>query len=154
VEYVKDSIHLQDWPTAPSEWTNHEIEADVSALLKIRTHVNEVIEPKRASGLIGKSLDAAVSLTGAPEDAGFKILEKHRASVPELFIVSYVELHPGAPASGLTPSVRPCSELGFSRCVRCWRWVPALEGTLHGEICSRCAESLEPTPKFSTPGPD
>ena len=74
-----------------------------------------------------------------PDDAAFKLLEKHRDNLPELFIVSHVELHTAAPSSALTPSVRPCSELGLSRCMRCWRWVPALEGTLHGDICSRCA---------------
>jgi isoleucyl-tRNA synthetase len=144
-EFIKDSIHLQDWPVAPSEWTNPEIDADVSALLKIRTQVNEVIEPQRASGLIGKSLDAAVSLTGAPDDSAFKLLEKYRVGLPELFIVSYVELQPTAKNTPLATRVRPSSELGFSRCARCWRWLPALEGTLHGEICSRCAESLKPS---------
>jgi len=57
-EYADDSIHLQDWPVAPASWSNSEIEADVAALLRVRTQVNEAIEPLRAAGRLGKSLDA------------------------------------------------------------------------------------------------
>jgi len=142
-EYSEDSIHLQDWPVAPAEWTNPEIEADFAALLETRALVNEAIEPQRAAGKLGKSLDAAVTLTGAPDDATFRTLEKHQAFLPELFIVSHVTL---APAKGvaLDAGIRPCSELGHERCPRCWRWVPALEPNSLGTICPRCAEALKP----------
>jgi isoleucyl-tRNA synthetase len=144
VEYANDSIHLQDWPEAPAAWTNAEVEADVAALLKVRGKVNEAIEPQRAAGKLGKSLDASVTLTGAGDEAAFRILEKHRDFLPELFIVSHVSL---TPANGAVPgvTVQPCSEHGFVRCPRCWRWVPALEATPHGEICPRCAEALKPS---------
>ncbi|HWA09377.1 MAG TPA: isoleucine--tRNA ligase [Opitutaceae bacterium] len=141
-EYADDSIHLQDWPVAPAAWTDAEVEADIAALLKVRAQVNEAIEPLRAAGKLGKSLDAAVTLAGAAADPGFRVLEKHRDFLPELFIVSHVTLTPasgGAPE----PSVRPCSELQYVRCPRCWRWVPALEASGHGEVCPRCAEALQ-----------
>jgi isoleucyl-tRNA synthetase len=161
-EYSDDSIHLQDWPVAPANWTNAEIEADVAALLAVRAKVNEAIEPLRAAGKLGKSLDATVALQPTAEDAGFRILEKHRDFLPELFIVSHVTLGSamGLPAeapakasasaessakagAALHVTVRPCTELNFVRCPRCWRWVPTLEGSSHGEICPRCAEALK-----------
>ena len=143
-EYSTDSIHLQDWPVAPAAWTNPEIESELTALLRVRTQVNEAIEPLRAAGKLGKSLDAAVTLTGAPDDAAWRALEQHREFLPELFIVSHVTLAPAT--AGLAPAVgvSPCSELGHVRCPRCWRWVPALEKSAHGDVCPRCVEALNP----------
>jgi isoleucyl-tRNA synthetase len=142
-EYIEDSVHLQDWPVAPTAWTNAEIEADVAVLLKARALANEAIEPHRAAGKLGKSLDAALTLTGATDDTTFKVLEKHRDFLPELFIVSHVSLSPAPAGTTLTIHVRHCEELGYKRCPRCWRWVPALETTGQGEVCPRCAEALK-----------
>lgn len=139
VEYSGDSIHLQDWPVAPENWLNPEVEADVAGLLKVRGQVNEAIEPHRAAGRLGKSLDAAVTV--APEASSQKLLEKHRDFLPELFIVSHVALASVSDA-GPTVTVRHCQELGYHRCPRCWRWVPALEATSQGDLCPRCAEAL------------
>ncbi|MDE3084591.1 MAG: class I tRNA ligase family protein, partial [Verrucomicrobiota bacterium] len=140
-EYIDDSIHLQDWPAAPAAWLNDEVESDVAALLRVRAQVNEALEPARQAGRIGKSLDAAVTLTAAPDNADFRILEKHRDFLPELFIVSHVTLTSAAGAPP-TVGVRPAQELGYVRCPRCWRWVPALEHTVHGDICPRCTQAL------------
>ncbi|HUR57632.1 MAG TPA: class I tRNA ligase family protein, partial [Opitutaceae bacterium] len=141
-EYAEDSIHLQDWPVAPANWTNPEVEADVAALLRVRVQVNETIEPQRAAGKLGKSLDAAVTIAGDAGDAPFRVLEKHRDFLPELFIVSHVTLG-SAKGAALHVTVRPCSDMGLARCPRCWRWVASLEPSTHGEVCPRCAEALE-----------
>ena len=141
VEYTGDSIHLQDWPVAPTAWTDSATEADVTALLKVRALVNEAIEPLRAAGKLGKSLDAAITLTAPAGDATAALLQKHREFLPELFIVSHVALASSAEGA-LQVVVRPCSELGFVRCPRCWRWVPALAASSHGEVCARCADAL------------
>jgi isoleucyl-tRNA synthetase len=139
-EYTGDSIHLQDWPALPEAWTNPGLESEFVALLRVRAHVNEAIEPERAAGKLGKSLDAAVTVSAGGEV--FRVLEKHRDFLPELFIVSHVTL---ASATGdtLHAAVRPCHELNFTRCPRCWRWVPRLERSSFGETCPRCAEALK-----------
>ena len=142
-EYANDSIHLQDWPVAPAVWTNAEVESAFAALLRIRTQSNEAIEPLRAAGKLGKSLDAAVTLAAAADDPAFRVLEQHRDFLPELFIVSHVSLAPATAGSALAVSVRSCSELGHVRCPRCWRWVPALEKSTHGDVCPRCIEALK-----------
>ncbi len=141
-EYAGDSIHLQDWPAAPAEWTNAEVEADIAALLKVRAQVNEAIEPLRAAGQLGKSLDAAITLMVPAADPAIRVLEKHRDFLPELFIVSHVAVGAGAAGSSPAVAVRPCTELGFVRCPRCWRWVPAVSASAHGDVCPRCAEAL------------
>ena len=103
--------------------------------------MNEAIEPQRAAGKLGKSLDAAIELAGAPDEATATALDKHRAFLPELLIFSHVGLNSSKGEFSIT--VRPCPELGLVRCPRCWRWVPALETTAHGETCPRCAEALK-----------
>ncbi len=143
-EYADDSVHLQDWPEAPAAWHAPELQAEVAGLLKLRAQVNETIEPLRAAGRLGKSLDAAVTISGSAADPAFSSLTKHRDALAELFIVSEVSLVPGA-AEGApcAIAVSPCSENHRVRCPRCWRWQPALERTDHGEVCSRCAEALK-----------
>ncbi len=140
-EYAADSIHLQDWPVADAAWTNAEVEADIAALLKVRSKVNETIEPLRAAGKLGKSLDATVTLSVVSADPLLKILEKHRDFLAELFIVSHVTIQEGTNPT-FEVSVRHGEELGSARCPRCWRWVPSLETTEHGDTCPRCAEAL------------
>ena len=144
-EYGPDSVHLQDWPVAPADWSNATIEADFAALLRTRAQVTEAIEPLRAAGHLGKSLDAAVTLAGADDDSAFGVLSRHREFLPELFIVSDVSLTPATAGSAVSVSVSPCADLGHKRCPRCWRSVPSLTSTAaHGELCPRCVQALIP----------
>jgi len=139
-DFTDGPIHLQDWPEIPEAWTDPEIDADVATLLQIRSAVTEAIEPARQAGSIGKSLDAAIHLSLAKGDPRFSVLEKHRDFLPELFIVSHVDLV--ASEDDLSIHVQHCEELGYVRCPRCWRWVPALTETSQGEICLRCADAI------------
>jgi isoleucyl-tRNA synthetase len=142
-EYSSESIHLQPWPVAPAEWTDSALDEEFAALLRVRTQVNEAIEPQRAAGKLGKSLDAGIELSSSNDTPTFLALDKHRSFLPELFIVSHVGLG-SAKGADFNVTVRPCNELGLVRCPRCWRWVPGLETTAHGDTCPRCAEALKP----------
>jgi len=140
-EFTAGSVHLQDWPAPPAAWTQEGVDAEVAQLLIVRTAVNERLEALRQAGTIGKALDAAVTIAGGA--AALRLLEKHRDFLPELFIVSHVSLAPGPDAGApLTISARHARELGYVRCPRCWRWVPALQPTALGDTCPRCATAL------------
>jgi isoleucyl-tRNA synthetase len=141
-EYSDDSVHLQDWPVAPAEWTDDALDAQFGALLKLRAKVTETLEPLRQAGTIGKSLDAALSFSGAPDGAEMVALAAQRDSLPEFFIVSRVALEPKSGAALEIHSAH-AREAGDTRCPRCWRWVPTLSQTSHGEVCPRCAEALK-----------
>jgi isoleucyl-tRNA synthetase len=141
-EYSGDSVHAQDWPAVPAGWTDALIEADVAVLLRYRGRVNEAIEPLRAAGRLGKSLDAAVVVAADPGGPDFAILTRHRDFLPELFIVSNVTLQPSADQPVSPISVQICEDLGSARCPRCWRWVPALETSSRGDVCPRCIAAL------------
>ena len=128
-EFAADSVHLQDWPAAPADWIDPALGADMAALLLFRDRVNEAIEPLRAAGRLGKSLDAAVTIHAAgPGDPQRDVLRGTGDFLPEIFIVSQVDCAPADPGGRLPPiAVRPCAESVLARCPRCWRWVPALE---------------------------
>lgn len=139
-DFSDEPIQLQDWPVIPADWTNAAVDAEVATLLQVRGRVTEAIEPARQAGKIGKSLDAAVTLQFPADHESLAVLRKHQDFLPELFIVSHVILAvaEGEPSIG----VQHCEELGYHRCPRCWRWVPALQSTSHGEVCPRCTEAL------------
>jgi isoleucyl-tRNA synthetase len=136
-EYSEDSIHLQDWPVAPAEWSNPELATEFDQLLKLRAKATETLEPLRQAGTIGKSLDAVLTVAATAASP----LHKHRDSLPEFFIVSSVALEPSA-AAEVTLTARPAAEASLTRCPRCWRWVPKFVSHPHGEVCPRCAEAL------------
>ncbi len=159
-EYSNESIHLQDWPVAPAGWKNEAIAKEFEHLFKTRAHVTEKLEPLRQAGTIGKSLDAIVTLVGPTglnnvnTDDGFAVLQKHASFLPELFIVSGVVLASESDAQSprdlsalkegklLRISAQHAKEAGNTRCPRCWRWVPKVVHTPHGEVCPRCEEAL------------
>ncbi len=140
-DFSDQPIQLQDWPVIPADWKNADLEAEVAALLKVRGQVTEAIEPARQAGQIGKSLDATVALTSPADAESTALLAKHAAVLPELFIVSRVNLSTGENPE-LQIGVTHCKEHGDQRCPRCWRWVPSLSASPQGETCPRCAEAL------------
>jgi isoleucyl-tRNA synthetase len=141
-EYTEGSVHLQDWPEAEASWTDDTLAKELELLLSgLRVDTNAKLEALRQNGTIGKSLDAAVTITGSKHDMEFAAVTKYRDSLAEILIVSHVtvEERPSEKCSIEVISVR---ERGFVRCPRCWRWVPALQSTGHGEVCPRCTDAL------------
>jgi isoleucyl-tRNA synthetase len=145
LEYADDSIQLHDWPVVPADWTNPALTADFEQLFKLRSKVTEALEPLRKAGTIGKSLEALVLFGGPAADPCFPVLERYRGFLPEFFIVSDVRLEP-KPGGALEITARHARESGSVRCPRCWRWVPNLSVTSHGEVCPRCQEALNSQP--------
>jgi isoleucyl-tRNA synthetase len=142
-EFGPESVHLGDWPAVPDSWSDERVDAEFAALLRVRARVNEAMEPLRAAGRIGKSLDAAVTLQVPEGDPVRDALERNRDLLPELFIVSDLRIEaPAEPGDPFAIAVRTCAELGHLRCPRCWRWVPALVHTPKAEVCPRCSEAL------------
>jgi isoleucyl-tRNA synthetase len=140
VEFSSDSIHLQDWPADWEKWKAPSIFNRVQSELHGRALVNAKIEPLRAAGKIGKSLDAVVTFPAMPADDSQPTSAAQREFLAELFIVSQVDFSTD-PNSEI--SIRHCADLGYHRCPRCWRWVPTLEKSPLGDVCPRCIEALK-----------
>jgi isoleucyl-tRNA synthetase len=145
VELGAGSVHLEDWPEPPASWPDAASVSDMEAILGLRSKVNEAIEPQRAAGRIGKSLDASVILHVPDADPLREVLQRHAGALAELFIVSDVSVRLTAePGDPFAVAVRPCSELGHVKCPRCWRWVPTIVQHPLGEVCPRCKDALAP----------
>ncbi len=131
------SIHLQPFPEAKTEWSFPKEHADIEALLKFKSQVNEQMEKARQAKTIGQSLDAKVSIR-LPQDYPITpLLQTYKAQLPELFIVSQVILYAG---TALRIEVHPADGV---RCPRSWRWVPELvEAGVFGQVSPRCQEAL------------
>jgi isoleucyl-tRNA synthetase len=142
-EFAGGSVHLQDWPKAPADWSDAVLAQEFESLLVgLRTDANAKLEALRQQGSIGKSLDAAVTIAGSSGDNLFGTVLKHRTNLAELLNVSHVEVQENAADRELAIDVRPARELGFVRCPRCWRWVQSFQHTAHGDLCPRCADAL------------
>jgi isoleucyl-tRNA synthetase len=141
-EFAEGSVHLQDWPVAPAEWSDTGLAQEFEQLiLGVRPDANTRLESLRQQGIIGKSLDATVRISGNNGQL-FKAVLKHQADLAELLNVSHAEVFETASEQPCTIDVISARERGFARCPRCWRWVPALQPTAFGEICPRCGEAL------------
>jgi isoleucyl-tRNA synthetase len=136
-------VHLEDWPVAPAEWTSPELAAEFEhVILEVRVEANARLESLRQQGGIGKALDATVRIAGK-SGSQFAAVLKHQAELAELLNVSLVEVKETASDQPCAIDVIPARELGFVRCPRCWRWVPALGPTAYGAVCPRCADALK-----------
>jgi isoleucyl-tRNA synthetase len=135
-----DSVHLQSWPEIPVGWEDSNAHADIAVILRIgAAHVNGPLEQLRQSKTIGQNLDAAVTVSGDPADPEFSALLRHAELLPEIWIVSAVNVESKAGAA-LTVSVAKAPGV---RCPRSWRWVPALEDAgQFGQVSPRCRAAL------------
>jgi isoleucyl-tRNA synthetase len=128
---------LLDWPAARPEWKSAEADAVARLLAEVRPLVNDKLETLRKDKVIGKSVDAAIEISGSGE-----LMEILKATSPEalaeLFIVSAVIL---APSEG--PLAVSAAHAPGERCPRSLRWVPALVDTPYGRVSPRDAKALE-----------
>ena len=141
------NVCLNDMPAADSQWAlTPEEEARWDVLLRLRGEVNKALELARAEKLVGKPLDARVTLfvTGEAESLAAGLDEKELA---QLCIVSELRVIPG-PGQGmdsenvgcLTVHVEPSD---LPRCERCWTHEDTVgKDPLHPTLCARCAAAV------------
>ena len=131
------SVFLSDWPAKQDSWPNKDIEADFQRILEIRDLVLKSLEEKRATGLIGSSLEAEVNLETESE-IDFSLLKKFERHLKSIFIVSNVTFK----KSGSFKIV--IEKAKGSKCVRCWNFDERVgESSAHPALCSRCVEELK-----------
>ncbi len=123
-----DSVFLWDLPAAEARWTDDALAARWGKARELRERVMKKLEEARTAKLIGKSLDAKVTLPGGAEE--FKDLD-----LEELFIVSQVSW-------GAVSDISVVHADG-AKCPRCWRWQTDLGSAPSApELCGRCARQL------------
>jgi isoleucyl-tRNA synthetase len=143
VEGREPSVHLALFPDLAEIVPGNEasLEAEWAELLSIRVRVLAKLEKLRADKVIGKSLEATVTLLITDAET---VPQKYVLALPELFNVSEVFVtvvthnDPDYLANILVArSEKP-------KCERCWRYVADV-GTIarFPTVCARCAEALD-----------
>ncbi len=103
-------------------------------IVALRGEVNKALEVARADKVIGKSLEAAVTLTCGADQ--FDFVNALAAEWMTICIVSAVEVQKGD-NDGVTVTV---SRAVGDKCVRCWCFTPEVgHVAAHPELCPRCA---------------
>lgn len=128
------SIHLTKFVDIQDEIISEQEKADMQDLFKVRETVFKALEVKRADKEIGKSLEAAVtiSMNSATIERVESILGKHLA---QWFIVSHVTLEA---IEGEAIDVAVTKYDGHT-CQRCWNVVSSINDA---GLCERCDHVL------------
>ncbi len=148
VEERETSVHVAQFPEpeklAPEKLAPEDVRKYIldlwAQVLTVRPLGLLAIEHRRKEGLVGKGLDGLLSVSVHRET--WQVLEEIRSSLPEIFNVSQVQLHPPVPEDSLEEwAVSPA--IGV-RCDRCWRYTEDVGSDPRWpEICARCAAALE-----------
>ncbi len=131
----QDSVHLHLFPTLPHEWRDDALGAKWEQLRAIRRRITVPLEEARRANVIGASLQAAVTLKLAPDEAALL----SDAEWAELAIVSDVRT-----VAGIGDDLAEIAQAPGRKCDRCWRVLPEV-GTskTHPTLCLRCTDAVE-----------
>src|SRR5579863_3261017 len=117
----------EGWEKSNEEW---------GKLHEVRSVVLKALEEARNNKLIGGNLEAQMRLS-AP-DPLYGLLDKYKAELRYLFIVSHVGLEPGS--GELRVEVSKADGL---KCERCWNYSTRVgEDAKYPTVCERCAPVL------------
>ena len=143
-----ESIHLNQFPNIPSEWSNAALENKWENIQSLRKTITEAIEIERAAKTVGSSLECEISVYINDLET-LKMLEK--ADIAELSIVSKAKI-----INAQSPSNAAVNEeLGIGivvkktsgvKCDRCWKISTeiAKHDTEYGtaNLCDRCHTAI------------
>jgi len=142
-----DSVHLAQFP-ADAEILGEGIAADDAkqrgnwtALLAIRDEVLKALDTARNEKLIGKPLEAHVTITAT--DPAYSLLSNYKDQLRYLFIVSAVTLTRGSGngTGGVHVEVKKAEGL---KCERCWNYSTRVgEDKDYPTVCERCSAVLK-----------
>jgi isoleucyl-tRNA synthetase len=144
--HTQGSVHLTLFPKpeelAPAS-SSHGLVADWEKLLQKRSEVLVKLESLRAEKVIGKALEAVVTLyfdEGSDEDG----VATYITSLPELFNVSEVDILPVTHADPNYLANLSVQRSQRTKCDRCWRYTADVgQQEKYPTVCLRCAEALD-----------
>ncbi|MBD3380373.1 MAG: isoleucine--tRNA ligase [Candidatus Omnitrophica bacterium] len=140
----EQSVHMADWPDRgeADAWADPELDRRWKEILRLRESVMKVLEVKREEGLIGSSLEAALTLYS--DDDGMRdFLESNSGLFPYLFKVSAADVleSPGKEMEKVAalPIMIGVSRSPGEKCPRCWNYSETVgKSKRHPELCRRC----------------
>ena len=129
-----ESVWLAGLPAREAPRDAEALEARYGKLLEVRAVVQGKLEEARRAKLIGKSLEAVVTVSAEGEQRA--LLEANRGELPALFIVSKVVLADG-------PLAVEVARAPGEKCERCWIYADDRgRDAAHPTLCGKCADAL------------
>ena len=138
----EDSVHLHDFPKAPKEWLDSELESKWDRIREIRRVVNAEIETQRIEKIIGSSLEAAPIV--------------HLKHAEDLDLLNSVDFSDICITSDIVLKLEPTlvdkegedvrvefAKAEGIKCNRCWKILPDARSHSHEMVCQRCDDVLE-----------
>ena len=139
----KRSVMFSEIPNADNKYVSAELEEKWNKIIDVRNDVNKALELARNEKLIGKSLDAEVTVYADGEMYTF--LKTMEAELAEIFITSKATVAEGncegSFAGDVVKVAVKASE--YEKCGRCWVHSETV-GTIEGfdGICADCVRKL------------
>ena len=132
-----ESVHLADWPGETLSLSDNE-RAVWETLFALREPALAKLEKARQEKLIGKALEARVTITASPE--ALKTARAHAETLRELINISQLKLTEDRSAEAAVYSV---TKAEGAKCTRCWRWEESVgQHKNHPELCTRCVDAV------------
>ena len=137
-----ESVFLNPMPEADGAYACPELTAHWDRLFALRDGVMKALELARANKMIGKSLDAKVTVF-TPDEAQAALLESFADTLNLIFITSQASVVRGEapegaytdPDTGVSVLVEPADG---RKCDRCWTFVTDGTEVGDGYLCPRC----------------
>lgn len=145
---IRESVFLNRLPVSDGSHRFTEVSERWDRLFDVRDDVMKALEIARADKLIGKSLDAALTVYTDNNEL-YALLDSFRDELATVYIVSAVTLVNGAAPEGAFTATASGSGSGSGigvsvrvadgeKCDRCWMHTDNGVKTEDGFICSRC----------------
>ena len=140
----KKSVFMNPLPEVRPEWSFPELEAHWDRLFALRDDVMKALELARAEKLIGKSLDADLTIYATDAEVCGLLDSFGEEALKTVFIVSDVNVkNEAAPAGAFTETQSGIGVLVVAsqaeRCDRCWLHDKNAVSDGDGHLCPRCA---------------
>ena len=130
------SVFLNEMPKASGLTEDADFMAKWDLIYQTRMEANKVLEEKRNEKLIGKSLEAKVTIAVA-DDAQYTVLSEAADILAKVLIVSVVSV---VKAETTYTVERAAGE----KCERCWMYLDSVgKNAAHPTLCARCASVVD-----------
>ena len=143
------SVFLSDMPKPSDEYALDEIEARWNKLFDLRDDVMKALEVARADKLIGKSLDAKLTIYTTDKDVT-ELLTSFGDELETVFIVSGCKLSAeNVPDGAFTECIDSriagvlVEQADGVRCDRCWKYSTDTHADGDSHLCARCKSVIE-----------
>ncbi|OGS22928.1 MAG: isoleucine--tRNA ligase [Elusimicrobia bacterium RIFOXYA2_FULL_39_19] len=136
INETSDSIFAEIIPEINEKYFSQQLLDDWTKLLELKEKTNLELETARKANIIGSSLDAKLIFDLNPET--YTLLKKYEPGIPEVFIVSQVELKTASDTKSENKAV--VTPADGTKCPRCWNFStrPDAEG-----LCPKCKTAVE-----------